>query len=100
MTLFIRFQKLAEKAGTEDEDGSAAAKKKKKLKLDMHNSQRFVDGQEVFVWIYDPTPAKHFIIGFLLGARNRAYHILAAAHPPCHPRQRSHAVMRWFVVFA
>ncbi|KAL5015096.1 hypothetical protein ScPMuIL_009366 [Solemya velum] len=41
-------------------------KKEKKLKLDMHDDQRFVDGDEIYVWIYDPVPAKTFVIGLLM----------------------------------
>jgi len=38
-------------------------KKKKKFKLDMHLEQSFVDGKEIYVWIYDPIPKKAWVIG-------------------------------------
>ncbi|XP_046342686.2 translocation protein SEC62-like isoform X1 [Haliotis rufescens] len=41
-------------------------KKERKLKLNMHDDQRFVDGDEVYVWIYDPVPLKTFLIGLLM----------------------------------
>ncbi|XP_046584063.1 translocation protein SEC62-like [Haliotis rubra] len=41
-------------------------KKERKLKLNMHDDQRFVDGEEVYVWIYDPVPLKTFLIGLLM----------------------------------
>ncbi|CAI9724001.1 SEC62 isoform X2 [Octopus vulgaris] len=41
-------------------------KKEKKLKLGMPDDQRFIDGDEVYVWIYDPVPVKTFIIGLLM----------------------------------
>ncbi|GAB6019098.1 Translocation protein S62 [Chamberlinius hualienensis] len=41
-------------------------KKKKRFKLDMHLDQSFVDGKEVYVWIYDPVPTKAWFIGGLL----------------------------------
>ncbi len=33
----------------------------------MHDQQIFKDGDEVYVWIYDPVPFKTFCIGLLLG---------------------------------
>lgn len=33
----------------------------------MHLDQLFVDGNEVYVWIYDPIPVRAWIIGTLLG---------------------------------
>lgn len=32
----------------------------------MHNDQRFVDGLDAYVWIYDPIPFYYWIIGALL----------------------------------
>ena len=42
-------------------------RKKKKVKLEMHDQQIFKDGDEYYVWIYDPVPLKTFLIGLLLG---------------------------------
>ena len=35
----------------------------------MHDNQVFKDGDEVYVWIYDPVPFKTFFIGLLLGKK-------------------------------
>lgn len=43
-------------------------KKEKVLKLLMPESQFFADGNEVYVWIYDPVNAKTFLIGILIVA--------------------------------
>lgn len=32
----------------------------------MHNDQRFVDGLDAYVWIYDPIPFHYWIFGALL----------------------------------
>lgn len=32
----------------------------------MHNDQRFVDGLDAYVWIYDPIPFYYWIFGTLL----------------------------------
>ena len=39
---------------------------KKKFKLEMHEEQKFVDLNEPFAWVYDPTSTKTYIIGSLL----------------------------------
>ncbi|XP_022337571.2 translocation protein SEC62-like isoform X2 [Crassostrea virginica] len=41
-------------------------KKEKKLRLDMADEQRFIDGEEIYVWIYDPVPMSTFLIGLLM----------------------------------
>jgi len=38
-------------------------KKKKRIKLDMHEDQTFVDGNEAYVWIYDPLRPTTFLFG-------------------------------------
>merc|ERR1719414_1909693 len=38
-------------------------KKKRKIRLDMHLEQFFLDGKEVYVWIYDPTPWYYWVGG-------------------------------------
>ncbi|ELT97428.1 hypothetical protein CAPTEDRAFT_221933 [Capitella teleta] len=52
----------------EKKDEEKKKKKEKKLKLEMFNTlgQEFKDGDEVYVWIYDPVPFKTFCIGLLL----------------------------------
>jgi len=39
---------------------------KRKFKLEMHEEQKFIDGNEPYVWVYDPTTTKTYIIGSLL----------------------------------
>ncbi|GAB1607336.1 translocation protein SEC62-like [Argonauta hians] len=56
-------KKKEEKEEKKDEEKK---KKEKKLKLGMPDDQRFIDGDEVYVWIYDPVPIKTFIIGLLM----------------------------------
>ncbi|KAF2897105.1 hypothetical protein ILUMI_09069 [Ignelater luminosus] len=41
-------------------------KRKRKIRLDMHNDQRFVDGLDAYVWIYDPIPFYYWIFGALV----------------------------------
>lgn len=48
------------------EEGADKEKRKRKVRLDMHNDQRFVDGLDAYVWIYDPIPFHYWIIGTLL----------------------------------
>lgn len=45
---------------------SDASNVKRKFKLDMHEDQRFVDGADPYVWVYDPTSTKTYVIGSLL----------------------------------
>jgi translocation protein SEC62 len=49
-----------------EKDTSQAAVAKRKFKLEMHETQTFVDANEPYVWIYDPTSTTTYIIGFLL----------------------------------
>ncbi|XP_062901373.1 translocation protein SEC62 isoform X1 [Mobula hypostoma] len=39
---------------------------KRKFKLEPHNDQFFLDGNEVYVWIYDPVHFKTFAMGLVL----------------------------------
>jgi translocation protein SEC62 len=41
-------------------------KKRRKIRLDMHLEQRFVDGPDAYVWIYEPTPYYNYVFGFLV----------------------------------
>ncbi|KAK3105193.1 hypothetical protein FSP39_019501 [Pinctada imbricata] len=54
-----------EKKG-EDKEKKKKEKKEKKFRLDMAEEQRFIDGEEIYVWIYDPVPLKTFVIGLLM----------------------------------
>lgn len=48
------------------ENAGEKEKRKRKIRLDMHNDQRFVDGLDAYVWIYDPIPFHYWIFGALL----------------------------------
>ncbi|XP_031720896.1 translocation protein SEC62 [Anarrhichthys ocellatus] len=56
------------KEKSDESPGSPKKKKevKKKFKLEPHEEQLFLDGNEVFVWIYDPVHFKTFAMGLIL----------------------------------
>lgn len=58
-------RKKREKEEDEVVDGTPQVKekKKKRIKLDMHEDQTFVDGNEAYVWIYDPIRPTTFLFG-------------------------------------
>uniref|UniRef100_UPI003AABC202 translocation protein SEC62 isoform X2 n=1 Tax=Centroberyx gerrardi TaxID=166262 RepID=UPI003AABC202 len=58
----------AKKEKSDDSPGSPKKKKevKKKFKLEPHEDQLFLDGNEVYVWIYDPVHFKTFAMGLIL----------------------------------
>lgn len=45
---------------------SKSSETKRKFKLEMHDDQKFVDSSDPYVWVYDPTSTKTYIIGSLL----------------------------------
>ncbi|XP_051874493.1 translocation protein SEC62 [Pristis pectinata] len=60
-----------EKSKKEKKDEAPGTPKKKKetkrkFKLEPHNDQLFLDGNEVYVWIYDPVHFKTFAMGLIL----------------------------------
>ncbi|KAM4770684.1 translocation protein SEC62 [Rhinophrynus dorsalis] len=62
-------KKEAEKEeGKKDETPGTPKKKetKRKFKLEPHEDQIFLDGNEVYVWIYDPVHFKTFAMGLIL----------------------------------
>uniref|UniRef100_A0AAY5KDV7 Translocation protein SEC62 n=1 Tax=Esox lucius TaxID=8010 RepID=A0AAY5KDV7_ESOLU len=58
----------AKKEKSDDSPGTPKKKKdvKKKFKLEPHEDQLFMDGNEVYVWIYDPVHFKTFAMGLIL----------------------------------
>lgn len=46
-----------------EEKKEKAKKEKRKIRLDMHLEQQFVDGNDAYVWIYDPIPYYYWIAG-------------------------------------
>ncbi|KAK3546526.1 hypothetical protein QTP70_026515 [Hemibagrus guttatus] len=56
------------KEKNDESPGSPKKKKevKKKFKLEPHEDQLFLDGNEVYVWIYDPVHFKTFAMGLVL----------------------------------
>uniref|UniRef100_A0A8I6A8V9 Translocation protein SEC62 n=1 Tax=Rattus norvegicus TaxID=10116 RepID=A0A8I6A8V9_RAT len=62
-------KKDGEKEDSKKEETPGTPKKKetkKKFKLEPHDDQVFLDGNEVFVWIYDPVHIKTFVMGLIL----------------------------------
>lgn len=53
------------KVKKEGKDGERK-KEKPRFKLDMHLEQVFVDGNNPYVWIYEPTPVQSWVIGILV----------------------------------
>uniref|UniRef100_A0A2K6G469 Translocation protein SEC62 n=1 Tax=Propithecus coquereli TaxID=379532 RepID=A0A2K6G469_PROCO len=63
-------KKDGEKEESKKEETPGTPKKKetkKKFKLEPHDDQVFLDGNEVYVWIYDPVHFKTFVMGLILG---------------------------------
>ncbi|XP_007563884.1 translocation protein SEC62 [Poecilia latipinna] len=56
------------KEKSDESPGTPKKKKevKKKFKLEPHEDQLFLDGNEVYVWIYDPVHFKTFAMGLIL----------------------------------
>ncbi|XP_006637749.2 translocation protein SEC62 [Lepisosteus oculatus] len=56
------------KEKSDESPGTPKKKKetKKKFKLEPHEDQLFLDGNEVYVWIYDPVHLKTFAMGLIL----------------------------------
>ncbi|VDP05721.1 unnamed protein product [Soboliphyme baturini] len=50
----------------EKEVPKETTKKSKKIRLEFHPEQVFIDGNDVYVWKYDPTPVKTFVLGLLM----------------------------------
>lgn len=46
-----------------EEKKEKGKKEKRKIRLDMHLEQRFVDGNDAYVWIYDPIPYYYWLAG-------------------------------------
>jgi len=47
----------------EKEKDKDKEKKKRKIRLEMHYDQVFLDGNDAYVWLYDPTPWYYYIAG-------------------------------------
>nr|CAG4648868.1 EOG090X0D00 [Polyphemus pediculus] len=53
----------AESSHAEEKNKDKGKKEKRKIRLDMHLEQQFVDGNDAYVWIYDPIPYYYWIAG-------------------------------------
>jgi len=51
------------KSRKEDKKEKEKEKKKRKIRLEMHYDQVFLDGNDAYVWLYDPTPWYYYIAG-------------------------------------
>ncbi|XP_046851662.1 translocation protein SEC62-like isoform X2 [Xenia sp. Carnegie-2017] len=47
-------------------EGSAGKKVKVKVKLELHEFQEFLDGEEVYMWVFDPVHPRTIIYGVLV----------------------------------
>ncbi|XP_023324400.1 translocation protein SEC62 [Eurytemora carolleeae] len=56
-------EKEAKENKEEKERAAEREKKKRKIRLEMHNEQVIIDGNEAYVWLYDPTPWYYYIAG-------------------------------------
>lgn len=52
-----------DKKENKKEEKAEREKKKRKIRLEMHNEQIFVDGNDAYVWLYDPTPWYYYLAG-------------------------------------
>jgi len=51
------------KGKAEDKKDKEKEKKRRKIRLEMHMDQIFLDNNDAYVWIYDPTPWYYYIAG-------------------------------------
>ncbi|CAK9298915.1 unnamed protein product [Gordionus sp. m RMFG-2023] len=60
-------RKRNKKSSSDNSVETKKKKDKKKVKLELHETQAFVEGNEQFyVWVYDPVPIKTWILGFFI----------------------------------
>lgn len=50
----------------EGSSGNSGKKRSKKIKFDLHQNQTFNDGNDIYVWRYDPTSTKMFFLGLAM----------------------------------
>lgn len=62
--LFARLQAEPESPKTDAKDTD---KKKKKIRLELHRDQVFLDSNEAYVWIYEPTSITNILLGTGIG---------------------------------
>jgi len=53
----------AESSHAEEKVKEKSKRERRKIRLDMHLEQHFVDGNEAYVWIYDPIPYYYWLAG-------------------------------------
>jgi len=56
-------QDEADSSHAEEKGKEKSKKEKRKIRLDMHLEQQFVDGNDAYVWIYDPIPYYYWLAG-------------------------------------
>lgn len=56
-------QDEADGSHAEEKGKEKSSKERRKIRLDMHLEQQFVDGNDAYVWIYDPIPYYYWIAG-------------------------------------
>lgn len=62
----LRKRKVNKESQTASQTPKPDGQVKRKFKLDFHDEQKFVDSNEPYVWVYDQTSTKTYIIGSLL----------------------------------
>nr|XP_002737999.1 PREDICTED: translocation protein SEC62-like [Saccoglossus kowalevskii] len=62
----IKKKKKERKENEDTPTGKKLKEVKRKFKLEPHDEQIFIDGSDAYVWVYDPTHPKTFIMGLLL----------------------------------
>ena len=53
-------------------DAKEAEKKKKKIRLELHHEHIFLDSNDAYIWIYEPTSIKNIAIGTIIGKNKLA----------------------------
>lgn len=92
----VEVKSASDSPDTDDESGQPAAKqgkKKKRYKLEVHNKQQFRDGNDLYIWKYNPPSMSTYVIGFIvvLGA-------IAWTLQPLWPA--STRVAMWYIAIA
>merc|ERR1712154_721672 len=51
------------KSKTDEKKDKDKEKERRKIRLEMHMDQIFLDNNDAYVWLYDPTPWYYYIAG-------------------------------------
>ena len=86
-------KKLTKPKSKPEESGTTTKKRKKRYKFEVHPKQQFRDGEDLYIWKYNPPSTSTYVIGFIvvLGA-------IAWTLQPLWPE--STKVGMWYVAMA